>query len=193
MSAVDRAFADYVRDHRKVGADPAAYLEQLDATGRRELAALIDGYLVRQPRREFDPEAFDNSNARPLADALHRSLHGRAGIWPAVLPQLRSQAGLNEEAVAGRLADALGMVDKRDKIASYYEAMESGHLPAEGVDDRVLAALAELLGTSAAALRDAGSPLVAHEARPRATGAPPGDDVDRLFRGRRPVKGPPDA
>lgn len=72
---IDRAFADYVREHREVGwADPHRYFEGLEREERAELAALIDGYLLRQPRRPFDPDAFANSNAAAVADALHREL-----------------------------------------------------------------------------------------------------------------------
>jgi hypothetical protein len=64
--------------------------------------------------------------------------------------------------------------------------MESGRLPAAGVDDCVLEALAELLGTTSAALRQAGSPVITEETSAEATATPPDGQVDRLFRGRRP-------
>ena len=179
---VDRLFAAYVGEHRQGSADPAAYLAQVEGADRRELAALLDGYLARQPRRAFEQEAFDNSNASQLADALHRSLHGEAGMWPVVLPRLRDRAGLSEDAVAETLADTLGVPNDRPRVASYYKAMEGGALPAEGVDNRVLAALGELFGTTAGALRAAGAPLIAPESQ--SVSDAPADDVDRLFLGQ---------
>ena len=182
---VDRLFADYVGEHRRGGADPAPYLAQLQGADRRELVALLDGYLARQPRRTFEPEAFDNSNASQLADVLHRSLHGEAGMWPVLLPQLRDRAGLSQEAVVTALAQALAIPNERPKVAQYYEQMEGGSLPAGGVDNTVLTALADVLGTTAAALRNAGAPLIASESQTSSDGATnvQVDDVDRLFRG----------
>lgn len=184
-SPVDRLFADYVREHRRGSADPGAYLAQTEGTDRHELAALIDGYLARQPRRAFEPEAFANSTAGPLADGLHRSLHGEAGLWPVVLPRLRVRSGLSEDAVVTTLAEALGVPKEEPEVARYYEAMEAGRLPAEGVDNRVLTALAEVLGTTAAALQQAGVPIIESESRsrPHAPDAAEVRDVDRLFRG----------
>src|SRR5271169_4296762 len=110
MSQVDELFVEYVSAHRGGGhVDAHAFLDQLGGSERAELTALIDGYLARQPRREFDPDAFENSHAQPVAEALHRSLNGRAGLWPAVLPQLRSQAQVEHDELATRLADALGV------------------------------------------------------------------------------------
>lgn len=77
MAEVDRAFGEYMREHREAGgADPRVYLERVGDEHRAELAALIDGYLVRAPRREFDREAFEQSNAAEVADSLHRELFG---------------------------------------------------------------------------------------------------------------------
>lgn len=182
---VDRLFAAYVGEHRHGSADPVVYLAQVQGADRRELATLLDGYLARQPRRTFEPEAFDNSNASQLADVLHRSLHGEAGMWPVLLPQLRGHAGLSQEAVVAALAEALAVPNERPKVAHYYEEMEGGSLPADRVDNRVLTALANVLGTTAAALRQAGAPLIASDSQ-SSSAAPTDvqvDDVDRLFRG----------
>jgi hypothetical protein len=168
MSRVDELFVEYVGAHRGgLGVDAGVFLDQLAGSDRAELTALIDGYLARQPRREFDPEAFENSHAQAVAEALHRSLHGRAGLWPAVLPQLRNQAQVEHEELAARLADALGVANRAEKVEHYYRQMERGGLPAAGVSDRVLDALADVVGTTPQLLREAGRPVVA-----RSGGAP---------------------
>ena len=173
--------------------------------------ALIDAYLARAPRRSWDAEAFRGSAAEAMAEALEKSLDGVAGLWPAVLPGLRERARLKRSDLVARLADALDVSDRREKVAEYYHRMEQGTLAAGGVSDRVLDALGKLVGTSAAALRGAGQATVqpggaapgagavfARTAQPdeawpdpAAPGPQPAapasreqlDDVDRLFTG----------
>ena len=58
-----------------------------------------------------------------------------------------------------RLAAALGVGDRKDKVAGYYHEMEQGLLPARGVSDRVLDALGRIVGETAQSLRDAGRAL----------------------------------
>ena len=158
MSDVERLFEEFTREDREGGeADPLAYLARLQGTDRAELEALIDGYLARAPRRPFDREAFEASGAREVAEEVGRSLGGVSGEWPALLPRLRHRAKLRRAEVVARLADELGATEAQHaKIARYYHGMERGTLPADGVSDRVLQALATIVGTTAEALRAAG-------------------------------------
>ena len=160
MTDVDRLFAGYVAEHRAGGeADPREYLSQAASAHRTELAALIDAYLARAPRQSFDEAAFRGSGAERTVDELERAIAGQAGLWPAVLPRLRDRAGLKRSTLVERLASALGVSDRQDKVAGYYHEMEQGLLPAQGVSDRVLDALGQLVGETAQALRDAGRAL----------------------------------
>lgn len=158
MSDVERLLQAFIREDREGGeADPLAYLAQVQGADRAELEALIDGYLARAPRRPFDREAFEASGAREVAEEVGRSLGGVSGEWPALLPRLRHRAGLRRAEVVARLAGELGASEQqRGKIARYYHRMERGTLPADGVSDRVLQALATVVGTTAEALREAG-------------------------------------
>jgi hypothetical protein len=207
MSDVDRLLADYIAEHVAGGeADPAVYLARASSAQRPELAALIDAYLARAPRQPFDQARFSGSTAERTVDELERAIAGQAGLWPAVLPRLRDRAGLKRSALVDRLAAALGVEDRREKVAGYYHGMEQGLLPAQGVSDRVLAALGELVGETAQMLRDAGRALVppgegpavaptafarrayAEPAQPASPASPPAseaewDEVDELFRG----------
>src|SRR5436190_11052601 len=161
MSDVDRLLSEYIEEHRSGGeADPVEYLERLEGTERRELEALIDGYLARAPRRRWNAEAFQGSAAEAMAESLEKSLDGVAGLWPAVLPGLRDRARLKRAELVARLAAALGASGREEKVADYYHRMEQGTLPASGVSDRVLEALGKLVGTSVAALRSAGQAAV---------------------------------
>lgn len=212
MSDVDRLLAQYIEEHRAGGeADPLAYLDRLEGVDREELATLLDAYLQRTPAREWDAEAFRGSVSERLAQSLHRSLAGQAGLWPVLLPRLRERARVKRAELVERLAQALGVGGREEKVGAYYHQMEQGSLEAGGVSGRVLEALGAIVGSSAEALRRAGESAaeavsmedradpaftrLRHpgagrgaeaEAPPpaRAPGAPEEwDEVDELFRG----------
>ena len=212
MADLETVLKQYIAAHRAgEEADPRHWLARVEGRDRALLAAMIDTYLERAPAPEWDPEAFRQSGLAPLAERIESSLHGQAGTWPAVLPSLSHKARLKRSDLVARLAAALGVPDRQDKVGSYYHEMERGLLPAEGVQDRVLEALGSILGQSAEALRAAGratapgprgdvagTAAFARAARSDpeykvdAVSAPPAepaatedewDEVDRLFRG----------
>ena len=160
MIGVDRLLADYIAEHRAGGdADPRVFIARASPRDRVELAALIDGYLARAPRERFDEHAFRGSGAERTVDELQRAIVGQSGLWPAVLPKLRDQAGLKRSELVERLAGLLGVPNRAEKVAGYYHEMEQGLLPAKGVSERVLEALSQIVGESAEALREAGRAL----------------------------------
>jgi len=212
MADVERLLSQYIQEHRSGGpADPVEYLDRLEGADREELAALIDAYLVRSPGQAWDAEAFHGSDAELLATRLARSFASEAGLWPVVLPRLRERAQVMRADLVERLAGALGVGDKAEKVEGYYHEMEQGLLDSRRVDERVLAKLGEILGTSAGFLRRAGESLgegggpgqaapvftrlTVSEAERIEAPASPGmaeaeepaewDEVDELFRGRR--------
>jgi hypothetical protein len=155
-----RVFAEFVEAH--LGGkrpDPWEYIGRLEGSEREELEELIDAYYVDAPPRRWDPEAFKDSESERLVDAIDRSFRGRAGLWPAVLPRLRDRARLRRSDLVARLAEALGVADREEKVGAYYHQMEQGLLPAAGVSERVLDGLARILGVTAEALRGAGRTL----------------------------------
>lgn len=160
MTDVDRLLADYIAEHRAGGeADPTEYLTRVSPAQRTELAALIDAYLANAPRQTFDQAAYCGSSAERTVDELDRAIAGQAGLWPALLPRLRDRAGLKRSQLVERLALALGVADRTEKVAGYYHEMEQGLLPADGVSDAVLDALGWIVGETAQALREAGRAL----------------------------------
>jgi hypothetical protein len=208
MTSVTQLLADYMEEHRGGGeADPDAFLERAAPDERAELAALIDAYLARAPRRAFDEAAFRDSSAEATVDGLQRAITGASGLWPVLLPRLRKRAGVKRRELVELLAKALGVGAQTDKVGRYYHQMEQGLLPAPGVSERVLDALAALVGSSGEMLRDAGRAVIGPvrgEAAPgpafarmsdveeRALAAAPPtlaseeeawDEVDELFRG----------
>jgi hypothetical protein len=203
MSEVERLLAEYKQVHRSGGdADPSPFLARTSGVEREQLAALIDSYLERAPRRGFDAAAFRESPAAAVADSAYRSLAGSAGLWPVLLPRLRNQARIRRADLVAELASRLGAQSKQEKVASYYHEMEQGRLPASGVSDTVLDALGKIVGYGKDALRNAGqmpapggpppeagavyarTTRVPAEAEAPAAPAEPEDwdEVDRLFR-----------
>lgn len=207
MSAVERLFEEFRAEHAARRApDPQQYLARAGDEERLELETLIEAYLVRAPRRPFDSTAFDEAGAAELVDLAERSLGAASGLWPALLPRLRSRARLRRAELVSRLAEALGVGDREEKVASYYHQMERGLLSPRGVSDRVIEALSAIVGTTPEELRRAGDgpePLpagsapgpafartVGFEEVPPAPASPgstsaeePWDEVDELFRG----------
>jgi hypothetical protein len=194
MSDVDRLLAEF---RAAFEADPRTrpqpFLARVEGAQRRELAALIDGWLAAAPRR-----AAGGPTAAPAAALVRaeRALSAGEGGWRELLPSLRDAARLGRDELAARLADALGAGDRAPKVARYYALMEQGRLAPSGVSDRVLEALGALVGTTAARLRaageSAGGPVAAPAARPglrpRMASAArarrePDDEIDRLFTG----------
>lgn len=205
MSELERLLAEYKRAHQDGRGDPRPFVERAPAADRALLTALIEAYLEQAPRRELSAEAFVDSPAAPVAEAVQRSLAGSAGLWPALLPRLRTQARLKRGDLVRELAARLGAESKQDKVASYYHQMEQGLLPAAGVSDTVLEALGRVVGMAADSLRKAGELPAPGPPRSdaaavfaRTTRGAPGpdtragdseaegdwDEVDRLFRGR---------
>jgi hypothetical protein len=206
MTDAHTLLEQYVAAHGKGEADdPREWLERLpEGRERAKLEALIDAYLSRAPMRKWDPDAFRASGLAPFAEQVNTALYSQSGNWPAVLPALREKAQIKRSDLVARLAAALGVQDKEKKVGSYYHEMETGSLPSEGVNDKVLDALGSLLGQSGEALRRAGqairgdasvaaseAPAFARTARGEviadaalsAADDEESDEVDRLFRG----------
>lgn len=140
--------------------DPKEWIGRVDEAQRQELAALIDSYLMTAPRRAWDPAAFEGSPAKAAVDRLYESLDGVSGTWPELLPQLRNRARIKRTDLVRRLAEGLGVGGGDaavEKVAGYYNRMEHGLLPTEGVSGRVIGALAEIVGASAEAIAAAGA------------------------------------
>lgn len=209
MNEVDRLMREYVERYAAGrSADPSELLERVEGTDRAELETLIDAYLARAPRRRLAPDEAPSARAREVVESFGRALDGSAGLWPALLPRLREGARMPRRVLVARLAEALGVEGREEKVGDYYHRMEQGRLAAAGVSERVLAALGAIVGESSDALRRAGSALTPgageldeaaafartafpdarYETAPDAAASPAPepegwDEVDTLFRG----------
>lgn len=157
MSDVERIFQEYAEAHRERGtADPRPYLARVEGPDREALRILIDEYLQRAPGRPWDQEAFAAARATPFMQDVARLVEDSSGRWPELLPELRNRAKLRRADLVARLAAALGVAGREQKVGFYYHRMEQGLLPERGVSDRVIEALSTILGEPAEELRRAG-------------------------------------
>ena len=161
MTGPEQLFQQFADAYRRDGsADPREYLARTSGIDRAELRSLIEAFLERAPRREWDPVAFSGSMAeRALAEvsAEDESPVTEGAGWVEVLPALRTKARLKRRTVVEQLAAALGFADHAERVAVYYNQMEHGQLAPSGVSTKVLEALAAIVGSSAESLRRAGA------------------------------------
>jgi hypothetical protein len=159
MTTVDELFDRY-RSAYQAGedADPRKYLSQLSGTDRRELAALIDGFLMRAPA----PAPAEQARASPITERAVANLMAERRspeTWQTLLPAAEARAGLARDQLVARLAEDLGVADKRDKVHLRYHQMERGLLDPARVRAKVLEALGRILDVSVDRLRAAGERL----------------------------------
>lgn len=159
MSDLDQLLEEFKADYeagRPV--DVGAMLERAPVPRRQELAEMLDTYLMTAPPRRWDPAAYEGSLAKQAVDRVYESIEGVSGTWPELLPRLRTQARIKRRDLVERLAAALGFTDgsQIEKVGRYYNQMEHGQLPSEGVSEQVISALAGIVGASADAIRSAG-------------------------------------
>lgn len=156
MSDVDRLLKEFIRARAEQGeADPSPYLNQVEGTERRELMALIDGYLARDstPRRQWSPEGYRGSRAEAIvSDLQERYLQPEpAGMS---LRELRARADLKRADVVAKLSEWFSVPPAgRDRVAYNYHRMESGLAPAESVSEQLLGALSKIFGEEPPSLR----------------------------------------
>jgi len=171
MADLDRLLEELAADYEAGrDLDPAAFLDRADPDQRQELAARIDSYLMTAPPRRWDPEAYEGSLAQQAVDRVYEGIVAESGTWVELLPRLRNEARLRREQLVDRLAAALGFGSDPQiaKIGDYYNRMEHGNLRPAGVSERVIDALASVLGVDAAAIRAAGAGWGGAEARGQA-------------------------
>ena len=159
MTDVDRLLREYIERFESGGSsDPGDLLEQVEGREREKLTVLIQGYLEHSaPAQDWDAEGFEGSVAERAAARVAETWTEAAGELPLELVRLRNRQEITRSELVTRLAERLGVAGARERVATYYHQLERGLLPAGGVSSRVWDALAQLLETSADALRKAGA------------------------------------
>lgn len=139
--------------------DVAAILERASPEERERLAEAIETFLVEAPVPFYDEQVLLELEGSQAVREAERSLEGRSGTWPLLLPALRRQRRLKRADVARRVAIDLGFPGATDRVHERLHEMEIGAVDSRKVSHEVLVVLARILGTSAAALRRAGGVL----------------------------------
>jgi hypothetical protein len=140
--------------------DPGKFLARADASERSTLADRLDAYLDTAPLKEWDPGAYARSPTKVAVDRFFETVEGEAGTWPELLPTLRNRARIRRGDLVERLATALGFPSETQRVATYYHQMEHGQIEATRVSETVLQKLGDIVGTTAEALRAAGTSTV---------------------------------
>jgi transcriptional regulator with XRE-family HTH domain len=206
---IDRLLSEFI-DAWNAGERPRVddFLGRADTAGRGELAERIGEWLAIAPTPAYDEAARAALRREPALQAILAATESEAGLWPDLLPRLRTRAGLGLHELAARLAAAFELRGEAARAAGYLERMERGELDATRVSRRLLDALGAALGVSGDELADAGAlqprraraggALFRAEGRPEdalaeefealaaaaRTPAPPAmDALDRLFLG----------
>jgi transcriptional regulator with XRE-family HTH domain len=159
MSSTEQVLSEFV-DAWNAGRRPRVleYLARVpEGPERDELAEQIGTWLEVAPTPAYDAATRAQIRGEPIVRHVFDAVGEDAGLWPAVIPQLRAGAGLSVRQLAARLVERFGLGGgSEDRAADYLERMERGELEAARVSSRLLDALGELLGASGRTLADAG-------------------------------------
>lgn len=177
MSTIEHVLSDFI-EAWSAGRRPSVreHLARVpEGAERDELAEQITTWLEVAPTPPFDDATRAEIRAEPIVRDVLQAAGTDAGLWPTVVPALRARAGLSVGQLAARLVERFGLATgDQERTADYLQRLEAGRLEPSRVSRRLLGALGELLGASAATLADAG--LLGGGLRPAASGG-------TLFRG----------
>jgi hypothetical protein len=159
MSTTEQVLSDFI-DAWNAGRRPRVreYLARVpEGQSRDDLADQISTWLEVAPSPRYTSAARAQIRDEPIVRSVFDAVGEDAGLWPAVIPQLRARAGLSVGDLASRLVERFALGGgSRERATDYLERMERGELEASRVSRRLLDALGDLLGASGRALADAG-------------------------------------
>lgn len=157
---IRQRYAMYVAQFRRGEGDPGPVMAGLDQESRRILGLKIEAFLETGPVP--DPETMnpDDPQIRKVAAELVPRLDGRTGGLSRLLARQREKLEISQAGMVEALAKELeASKPEEEKIDAYYHDLEWGTLPAAGLADQLLDALARILKTTSKSLREAGGSL----------------------------------
>lgn len=172
----DKILSDFI-DAWNAGERPRVldFLARAPDAERDALAELITTWLELAPAPEHSEATRAAIREAPAVRAVFDTVGDDAGLWPELLPRLRSRSGLSLRDVAAQLLTRFGLgTGEADRTTDYLGRLERGELEPARVSRRLLDALGETLGAGGATLRDAAT--FGQGLRPAAAGG-------ALFRG----------
>jgi hypothetical protein len=156
--ARDRILSQFI-DAWNAGTRPEveAFVERAPEAEREALAEAIASFLTWAPTPDYTAAALDAIAAEPAVEAALAAARGPGGLWPELLPRLRTRARLSVAELAAALVRQLGLpAGSEDKAEGYLRRMEGGGLEPAGVSRRLLGGLGRVLGVPAGELEGAG-------------------------------------
>jgi transcriptional regulator with XRE-family HTH domain len=162
MDLVDRVLSEFIDDWN-AGRRPQvdSYLERVPEADRDELADQLTTWLEIAPTPAYDDSTRAAIAAQPGVRAVVDAMGSEAGMWPELLPRLRSRASLTLSDLAAKLAGAVGLgSDAAPKTERYLSELEQGRLDPARVSRKVVQGLARVLRVDASLLEDAGGPAL---------------------------------
>jgi hypothetical protein len=157
MSTIDQVLSEFI-DAWNAGKRPRVrdYLARLpDGPDRDALASALSTWLETAPTPTYSEAARTEIASEPTVADLFARASTDAGLWPTVVPQLRSRAGLSTTDLATRLVERFSL-SRSDvpRTQTYLERLEAGSLDPTRVSRRLLDAVGALLGVSGSSLAD---------------------------------------
>jgi hypothetical protein len=147
MTAVEQVFLDALEDLRDGREQPVErYLERVPATEREELANLLAAYFAsrEQPAdARADAALFERTLA--VVDRVAAEESGPAGVLPGLLVELSRTRGLRRTEIVAALQSLLKVPEAaRAYLAELYHSLESGQVPGDGLQPRLIEALSQV-------------------------------------------------
>ena len=160
MSTMDQVLGEFI-DAWNAGRRPRVreYLQRVPEDERDELASQLSLWLETAGPPVYDEATRSSIRGEPIVARVFSTVGADEGAWAAVLPRLRSTAGLSLGDLASRLVARLGLRADEDttaRTAEFLEQMEEGTLGPDRVSRRVLDALGAIVGMAGATLAELG-------------------------------------
>src|SRR4051794_33631903 len=173
MVSTDRALSEFIDDWnagRRPQVDES--LDLVPEPERAELASQLMTWLEIAPTPQYDDDAREATAAEPVVQEAIGAMSSESGLWPALLPRLRSRATLSLGDLASKLTSAMGLGGEAEtKTEHYLGELEAGSLDPERVSKRALDGLARVLRVDVSVLGEAGGG--GFPPAPRFRGPPP--------------------
>src|SRR3954464_13137494 len=147
MASTDLALSEFIDDWN-AGRRPQVdqYLDRVPEADRAELASQLMTWLEIAPTPQYGDAAPGATGADPAVQEAIGAMSSESGLWPALLPRLRSRATLSLGDLAAKLASVMGLGGEAEtKTEHYLGELEAGALDPERISKRVLDGLARVL------------------------------------------------
>lgn len=206
MTTIEKVLGEFI-EAWNAGLRPEVdrYLERVPDADRDDLASELQLWLEVAPSPDYDEATLAEIATEPALIAALAAGVEAAAPWSVRVRRLRENAGLALEQVGERIAAVVGAPQEAKRTVRYLDQLEHDELDERRVSERLVSALAAVLGADRAELLPQWRPAAAaqhyrlqesgldepglrrqFEALSRAAASPATlklDEIDRLFLG----------